>query len=475
MSTPPPDFEPGDLHDRITAADGQWRHLADRIAALADPSLYVEELVRLGEDSSTPEARYRAKKLLDRLGGSVPVRAPGESSDSGHILAPPPSGGLAGALAGGAIEQRLAVLKAFVEAHGRPGLQEVLGILADDADVRLVAAALAAVGFHGDASFLPRVEPYLRHRSDRVVATAVETMGRLDAEAAFFTLIPILLRDDNRVRANVLLALYRQQPWVVMANLRRMTEHRDESYRASAIWCLSQVRHESTPELLVSMMRREEAPDLLQKQAELLAEVDRVGAMAELKSLSAGGGEKGAVAVAELSKLEAREAANPRKSGLIRRPTGKLTAVVSLPPEPPWWRTPRALLGMVAIAGIASVALVAWRSSDPDLASPGGAGFAVAARGPAGANKQLPGPRGASAAPAAARVAGGKPVTVQGKVMVTQGPVMVLRSEGTLYGFHRVDGSPWPVEPPGKKVKIRGVKREWNYLHGYYAMDVKVE
>ena len=246
-----------ELRERL-AAKGGWRELVVALRALPNLAALVVELERIAEADAEDEVRYKARKTLSVLGERPAARA----NVSGKIAIPPPLGKLAGELQGRDAEARGRVLERFAQAHRAAGVDELVAQLGVETDPAVLSAVVRLVGTCGSPSHLRDLRPFLSHANQRVVANAVEAMGRLDEGAALPMVLPALVADDHRVRANVLMVLYGTWKPEVLAYLSRMTVSPKESYRASAIWCLGQIEDVQADEALAQMLSTEESADL---------------------------------------------------------------------------------------------------------------------------------------------------------------------------------------------------------------------
>lgn len=239
-----------DLRQRLTARDGSWRELSTELRGLPDPGSLLLELERLAETDPEVDVRYKARKLLAALSD----RAPATGTPSGIIAIPPVLGRLAEQLQGRDADARVRVIERFAKAHRSAGVDELIPLLRSETDAAVLSVLVSIVGTSGNASHLRDLRPFLGHQNQRVVANAVEAMGRLDPGAALPMVLPVLVADDHRVRANVLIVLYKEWKPEVLAYLSRMTMSPKESYRASAVWCLGQIEDVEADETLVQML-----------------------------------------------------------------------------------------------------------------------------------------------------------------------------------------------------------------------------
>lgn len=247
-----------ELRERLTAKDGAWRALPEALRALPELPTLLAELERLAETDSEVDVRYKARKLLAALGDRVPAKG----MPSGIIAVLPALGRLADQLQGRDPDARVRVLERFTKAHRGAGIDELVAQLGVEADPTVLSVLVRIVGTSGNPSHLRDLRPFLGHQNQRVVANAVEAMGRLDPGAALPMVLPALVADDHRVRANVLIVLYKEWKPEVLAYLSRMTASPKESYRASAVWCLGQIEDIEADETLAQMLTTAESGDL---------------------------------------------------------------------------------------------------------------------------------------------------------------------------------------------------------------------
>lgn len=482
------DLSPEGLEALVQSGDLPWREISIHIAAHSDRALLVRELVRLSESASHVEVRYKAKKLLSRLGGAtVPGVPVANTTDEA-----PRIGELARTLGATEPAARLKTFRSFAEAHGADGADEFIACLHSQEDVTLVSSALAAFSRIAEARHIDALRFFLKHPSDRVVASAVESVGRIDPENAFTVVLPVILREDNRVRANVLMVLYRYQKWTVLANIQRMARSRNESYRASALWCLGQIRDEEVDEIVLSMIEAEESPELLEKQVELLC---RIGGHRVVPGLTAMAAQPARREIARqiLARITMREdaaaaSASPVSTATVALPSpaaahgtrlatrsserrglsserkalGTARLKPAAAPDPA--RADRGLARPVA-ALMVVLALFLVRilvpSSTPDDVSE------VTSKGPASKVSER------RAWIAGTPSASGPAHRILGTVVGVRGDYVLVKKDGLLYACRKADGSSWKPLEAGQELLVQGKVAGWDPDHGFYRIEVE--
>lgn len=233
------------------------------LAALADPAARVRAVACDSLGRMGPEFRERiAAAVLPLL----------DDPDDEVKLAAAKTIGRTGS--DGAVERLVALL-----AHERPMVRLYAALalgrtrsdratapLAElfqrDPDKRVRATCLVALGFTGNPKVVPLlVKVGLQDEDRRVRASAVESLGHFKfADAARFRIIEIVRakcaeEDDNRVKANAVLALHRLGDLEAVTHLAGMVKSANKWVRASAAYVCGVIATPDTADALFSLAR----------------------------------------------------------------------------------------------------------------------------------------------------------------------------------------------------------------------------
>ncbi len=292
-----------ELREALAAKGGGWRELAPALRQLPNLPELLRELESLADNDPETDVRYKARKIL----GSLSDRRKMSDVSTTAIPVVPPLGGLARLLAGRDPDARVRVIERFVKAHRAAAVDELVALLTAESDPTVLSTVVRLVGTTAPPSHLSVLRPFLGHANPRVVANAVEAMGRLDAGAALPMVLPVLVAEDHRVRANVLLVLYKEWKPEVLAYLSRMISSEKEAYRAAAVWCLGQLEDGEADEAMASMLAHEESPDLVDDLLKTFSEKRGRAAIPALSRFVADHPERAEPARAAMRAIAARE------------------------------------------------------------------------------------------------------------------------------------------------------------------------
>lgn len=214
-------------------------------ARAAPDAAVLRALADIGSGAADPDSRFQARQALAHLRtlGGRAGEARGESAPD-------------------AVAGKVADRAAFAESlRTAPGPVKLL-LLAEVPrvpDPLLAAALAAAMSAESDPHVLAQMvavlkeigseadevtlKQFLRHPDDRVCANTVEALVSLSRGLAIDSLLPLLARDDNRLRANLLIALRDRCEQQVTAYVRRMLKSPRFSFRASGLYCARHMDH----------------------------------------------------------------------------------------------------------------------------------------------------------------------------------------------------------------------------------------
>lgn len=461
----------GDLRGRLAAVRGGWRELPDELRGRPDLAERLSELEALAESDPDVDIRYKARKVLSALDSNrARPAAPAQAA---------PLGGLREALAEAEAATRGRVLERFAQAHRGSGVDEILALLPSEPDPQALSVMARLIGQYGNASHLRDLRPLLTHANPRVVANAVEAMGRCDAGAALPMVLPALMSEDHRVRGNVLIVLYESSREETLGYLTRMAASPQESYRAAAIWCLGQIQDPAGEAIALAALRDEEAPDLVDALVRYLDEHGTVAALPELKRTAKEQPRRAArvrlliesigarlrVPPEELARFVGRASTSARVlaavSGGFRRLKKSLQGIRTRRRPAPLESAPgaeshetrgrRAALLALSCAGLALV-YVYRRDATP---SGGWVEVSETRSSAAGAARQKP----------------GTPIKVSGTVSAVAGSTLVMKHGYTVYAVKYRDRRMLAQVKPGQRVSLHARYRAWNESQGYVELD----
>jgi len=249
------------LHDLASTDEATRRHalvVLGRHPVTADTLAAVE---RMTDGEPSDELRYLARKYLDRS-RSGPV--PGDDDRRAKI----------------------ADVKATVAAGDRSSLPRLVERLQGERDPWVVATLVKAVGALGDRSHVRLLQEYLHHDDARVVANTIEALEAVGADVVLPLLSPLLAAEDNRVRANAITALIHHDEAAAVDVVERMARSDKRWMRDSALYSLRRFDGRRAEPIVLGMLESETVPELMQGEAELLAEVGSRASVGRLVHLA---------------------------------------------------------------------------------------------------------------------------------------------------------------------------------------------
>jgi len=101
----------------------------------------------------------------------------------------------------------------------------------------VLARIVATLRRIGQPHHAPTIRNLLRHEDIRVCANSIETLVAISGEQVVLSLLPLLVREDNRVQANLMVALYHSFEHQVTGFVRRMLRSEKIAIRASGLFC----------------------------------------------------------------------------------------------------------------------------------------------------------------------------------------------------------------------------------------------
>ena len=117
----------------------------------------------------------------------------------------------------------------------------LLDLLVREHAVKVLTATVSALGKVCDDSRLMQLESFLKHRDQRLVANAVESLGRAKSERSKDLILPLLSSLNNRVKANAAIALFSSGHTEVIEVLKPMLMHSDPLMRSSAAFAIGEL------------------------------------------------------------------------------------------------------------------------------------------------------------------------------------------------------------------------------------------
>ena len=146
-------------------------------------------------------------------------------------------------------ERNVNKLISNIELAGEVGdvraLYPVLDVLSLTSNKRVIATALNTLGKLGDTTIIPVMAEYLYDDNSRVRANAVEALGRMGHPKIVRLVVPFLKDPDNRVRANAAKALWKFGREEIISTLKGMLGSGSPRMRASAVYALTEMGDET--------------------------------------------------------------------------------------------------------------------------------------------------------------------------------------------------------------------------------------
>ncbi len=249
--------------------------------------LVVLRNVAAGDED--PEVRYTAKKALNYWEG---VLGDTRTDESTRLELKWPDGSLnsvklAEALSSPRPGHQIAALIEAARIGDAAGLAPIRQLVAREQDPWVIAMAVKALGSLGDPTDVQTLAGFLGHKNQRVVANAIEALEMLGDPELPARLTGFLGSEDNRVRANAVKAIFPHEPDRAFRALEDMARNQRPWMRASAIYCLKVLDDPRCEPLLLEMLEREYATDLVKELLEALvaqgteSAVGTLGALAE--------------------------------------------------------------------------------------------------------------------------------------------------------------------------------------------------
>ena len=151
----------------------------------------------------------------------------------------------------------MAALKSLATCPDETAFDLICTACIESSDDRITATGMSALGIRGGVRAVAFVRDYLKAPDDRVRANAVEAMARLDLDPNELRkyLAPLVSDTNNRVVANVIVALSRSEPGKTLQVVRSLLGSEDKWAVASGIWCLGEMRQPEALKLLVNVIQ----------------------------------------------------------------------------------------------------------------------------------------------------------------------------------------------------------------------------
>ncbi len=146
----------------------------------------------------------------------------------------------------------LAALQALTHNEDERAFDYICAACSEASDPRVRASCVSALGLRGDIRATQVLIEYLSAPDDRVRANAVEALGALALPGDDLKrhLAPLATDENNRVVANVAVALHGCEPGKTIQVVRSLLASDDLWAKASGIWCLGEMR---TPETMLML------------------------------------------------------------------------------------------------------------------------------------------------------------------------------------------------------------------------------
>ncbi len=243
------------LERMIDSGQGSYEEAAAHALSTVRPSAQVVKLAGRATAARSPLARDRAARTLRRLAQDGVSGAREELTRTGGAPAPaenrPPVG--SSTMTGLASPDPRVRMRSVQEA-GSSGQTDLLGVLlgllAHETDAQVLATLAVSVGQLGGAQAVAPLTRLLTHKNARVVANAVEALGRSADPAVHDALFPLRRHEHRRVRANVAVALGHVEEFNVRPMLEALAGSPDPVDRRAAAWALHKIDRPGLGELL---------------------------------------------------------------------------------------------------------------------------------------------------------------------------------------------------------------------------------
>ena len=243
------------LERMIDSGQAGYEEAAAHALSTVRPSAQVVRLAGRATAARSSLARDRAARILRRLAQEGVPGAREELTRTGGAPAPaesrPPAG--SSVMTGLASPDPRVRMRAVQEA-GSSGQTDLLGVLlgllAHETDAQVLATLAVSVGQLGGAQAVAPLTRLLTHKNARVVANAVEALGRSADPALHDALFPLRRHEHRRVRANVAVALGHVEDFNVRPMLQALAGSPDPVDRRAAAWALHKLDRPDLGELL---------------------------------------------------------------------------------------------------------------------------------------------------------------------------------------------------------------------------------
>ena len=469
-----------ELRSRLADKQGAWRELPDELRARGDLAERLAELESLAEADPEVDVRYKARKVLSALDA-------GRARSAVASKPAAPLGGLAAALAAVEPAERGPICENFAREHRAAAVDELVPLLRTETDPQQLSVVARLIGQFGNASHVRDLKPLLAHASPRVVANAVEAMGRCDAGSALPTVLPALMAEDHRVRANVLIVLYQASRDEVLGYLARMAASPHESYRAAAVWCLGQIKDPDGEPILLKILQDEDAEEIVEAASKMIEESGTAWALAPLKRLAGDRPDRAARAEKLLATIAGRLGMGPAQvafavgpthnstggraaakiSRQIRRISGSFRrgihkGAVALKTSGAHLtirarKNRRRTVTMIVLSCMAVLLVYVYRG--PLTGHPTPRWTVLGSQGPV-ASRSSGAPRSSKA-----------PLKLVGLVSARMGSTVVMKKDYTLYAVRFRDSRLLAKITAGQTIAVNARFRAWNSSQGYVEMD----
>ncbi len=138
-------------------------------------------------------------------------------------------------------------------------LYPVLDVLSLTSNKRVIATALNTLGKLGDMSIIPVIAEYLYDDNSRVRANAVEALSQIGHPKIVRLVVPFLKDPDNRVRANAAKCLWKFGRDEIFHTLKEMLNSGSPRMKASAVYALTELGDENVIPLVKKSLEDEDS------------------------------------------------------------------------------------------------------------------------------------------------------------------------------------------------------------------------
>ena len=158
----------------------------------------------------------------------------------------------------------LSALQALTHIKDERAFDYICAACSETSDPRVRASCISSLGLRGNPRATQVLLEFLKAPDDRVRANAVEALGSLGLPGDELKryLAPLAADENNRVVANVAVALHSSEPGKTIQVVRSLLASDDQWAVASGIWCLGEMRTPETMQMLIKVFQGNDEENL---------------------------------------------------------------------------------------------------------------------------------------------------------------------------------------------------------------------